>query len=165
MFPGQAERVLPRDGYRRSLFWRISAGALISDTLQAAISFEESPFPNISTAWLRDDNAMEIPVSRFGTLLMPLHRRSLRFLQWSKIFWLRLSPGASRLQHEWAGCRVTLRERRRCLTRCRSAVGLAVSPSSQPVSLSTFSVGKTGAGPELRASSAWLLGEGGPKQW
>lgn len=86
MFPGQDKRLLPLDSYRRSLFRWMSARALISDTLQAAISFGESLFPNISTARLRVDSAMEIPVSCFGPLSMLLQCWSLCFVQWSKIF-------------------------------------------------------------------------------
>lgn len=103
-FSGQAERLLLCSGYRRKLFSWISAGALISDTLQAAVSFGESLFPNIRTVWLRDDNAMEILLSCLDTLSTPLWMHSVCFLKWSKIFWLCLNTRADHPGRKWAVC-------------------------------------------------------------
>lgn len=116
VFSGWAERLLLCGGYRRKLFWWISAGALISDTLRAAISFGESLFPNIHTAWLRDDNAMEIPLSCLDTLSAPLQMHSVCFPKWSKIFWLCLNTRADHSGQRWAGCQ---QEARRPSAPCR----------------------------------------------
>lgn len=97
---------------------------------------------------------MEILVSCFGTLLMLLQHWSLCFQLQSEIFQLHLSLEVNCLLHKWTGSYAVLGEWRRCPICHCSVLDLAVSPGPQPISLFSFSAGKMGAGPELRATPA-----------